>query len=294
MKHLRTLQLIADVARRGSIRGTAENLNITASALTRKIQDFEEELGTLIFERLPQGMRLNAAGELLVRHIRDQTADFERLKSQIADLSGVRRGHVAIVSSQAFVDKVLPMQIADYRERYPQVSFSVQVRDHSLGIAALTNFEADLALLVNPPPATDMQVLFASDQPFFALMRADHPLAGTSPIRLRDCSAYPIAMPDKGLAIRHMLDVAHARIRAEHNISIESGSLEFLRNYILRERAITFQILRGDPDDRTCARPIDPRDIPSIQIVLGQLRSRTLSVAAAKFADQLINNLSNT
>lgn len=293
MKHLRTLQLIADVARRGSIRGTAESLNITASALTRKIQDFEEELGTPIFERLPHGMRLNAAGELLIRHILDQTADFERLKSQIADLSGVRRGHVAIVGSQAFVDSVLPEQIADYRARYPQVSFSVQVRDHSLGIAALTNFEADLALLVNPPPATDMNILFASDQPFYALMRADHPLAGSSPIRIRDCAAYPIAMPDRSLAIRHMLDVAYARIRVSRHISIESGSLEFLRNYVLRENAITFQIMRGDVDIRACARPIDPRDIPSIQIVLGQLRSRTLSVAAAKFADQLSNNLAN-
>ena len=40
MKHLRTLQLISDVAKRGSIRGTAEHLNITASALTRKSSGF--------------------------------------------------------------------------------------------------------------------------------------------------------------------------------------------------------------------------------------------------------------
>jgi DNA-binding transcriptional LysR family regulator len=294
MKHLRTLQLIADVAKRGSIRGTAEHLNITASALTRKVQDFEEELGTPIFERLPQGMRLNAAGELLVRHIRDQNANFERLKSQIADLSGVRRGHVAIACSQAFVDSVLPDEIADYRSRFSQVSFSVQVRDHSLGIAALANFEADLALLVNPPPTNDMHVLFAADQPFLALMRADHPLAASETVRLRECLEFPVAMPDHSLAIRHMLDVAYARVRAPGNIMIESGSLEFLRNYVLREQAITFQILPGIPvsDPRFSARPIDTRDIPPIKIFLGQLKSRTLSVAAAKFADQLVTSLS--
>lgn len=138
-----------------------------------------------------------------------------------------------------------------------------------------------------------MQVLFAADQPLFALMRTDHPLAGSASVRLRDCFAFPVAMPDQGLAIRHMLDVAYARIRGSRNVVIESGSLEFLRNYVVREYAITFQILRGIPDSdaRLCARPIDPRDIPSIQVVLGQLRSRTLSVAAAKFADQLTNQL---
>ncbi len=40
MKHLKTLQCISDVASSGSIRKSAEQLAITPSALTRKIQDF--------------------------------------------------------------------------------------------------------------------------------------------------------------------------------------------------------------------------------------------------------------
>ena len=105
MKHLRTVTYVAEVARAGSIRRAAERLNLTPSALTRQIQDLEYELGTPIFERLPQGMRLNAAGELFARHIRDQAADLDRVRSQIADLSGVRRGHVALACSQAFVTR---------------------------------------------------------------------------------------------------------------------------------------------------------------------------------------------
>ena len=99
MKHLRSLTAVAEVARSGSIRRAAERLNITPSALTRQIQDIEYELGTPIFERLAQGMRLNAAGELLARHIRDQAADLDSVRSQIADLSCVRRGQVALACS---------------------------------------------------------------------------------------------------------------------------------------------------------------------------------------------------
>ena len=50
-----------------------------------------------------QGMRLNATGELLLHHIRVQKSDLARLKSQIADLSGMRRGHVSIACSQALI-----------------------------------------------------------------------------------------------------------------------------------------------------------------------------------------------
>lgn len=293
MRHLKLFQYISEVARRGSIRGAAEHLNITPSALTRKIQDFEDEFGTMVFERLPQGMRLNAAGELLIRHIRDQSSDFDRLKSQIADLSGVRRGHVSVACSQAFVDNVLPEEIAAYRSQFPQVTFTVVVRDHVLGAAALSSFEADLALLLNPPPVADMRILLATEQPLCALFRADHPLARPGTIRLRECFAFPVAMPDHTLAIRHLLDVARSRRQIAADTQIESGSLEFLRNFVMREQAVTFQILSGIPQEggRIYARPIDMRDLAPIQIVLGQLRGRVLSVAAAKFADQLSNHL---
>jgi len=293
VRYQRILLYIAEVARRSSIRGAAEHLNITPSALTRQIQDFEDELGTPVFERLPHGMRLNSAGELLIRHIRDQKADFERLRSQIADLSGVRLGHVSVACSQAFVDNVLPDEIAAYRAKFPKVTFSIVVRDHILGATALSTFEADLALLLNPPPVADMRILLSTDQPLCAVFRADHPLATPGSVRLRDCFAYPTALPDQTLAIRHALDLAIARRQINTNTQIESGSLEFLRNYVMREQAVTFHALSAVPreDRRIYARPIDPRDMTPILVVLGHLRGRALSVAAAKFADQLSQHL---
>ena len=293
VKHLRTLVSIADVAKTGSIRRSAERLNITPSALTRKIQDFEQELGTPLFERLPQGMRLNAAGELVIRHLRGQLSDFERVRSQIADLSGVRRGHVAVACSQAFAHQLLPEEIEAYRSRHPLVSFTLQVRDHADAVAALIAFEADLALVVQPPPAPELDVLLSYHLPLCAVMSADHPLAGVGAVRLRDCLAYPIAMPDRSLAIRHLLDTAIARASLPVSVALESGSLEFLCNYARREHVISFQILGGIPNHGSglIARDIHRRDLDPAQVILGQLRGRSLSVAAAKFVDQIWNSL---
>jgi DNA-binding transcriptional LysR family regulator len=292
MKHLKTLEYIAGVGRTGSIRKAAEALNITPSALTRKIQDFEQELGQPIFERLPQGMRLNAAGELVLRNIQTQFSDFERLRSQLADLSGVRRGHVTVACSQGFADHILPREVEIYRAQFPLVSFFVQVRDHLPGVEALASFEADLALLIEPPPAPDMDMLFTGHVPLCALMRNDHHLAGKGPVRLRDCLRHPIGMPDHSLAIRYPLDVALARIRETPNVAVETNSLELMRNYTLRENIISFQVSIGVPAlPELCIRPLDPRDMPAIRIVLGQLRGRTLPIASAKFADQLARSL---
>lgn len=293
MRHLQIYRYIAEVARQGSIRKAADQLHITPSALTRKIQDFEEELGTLIFERLPQGMRLNAAGELLLRHIRDQGADFERLRTELADLAGVRRGHISLACAQAFIDSVLPDEIAAYRTHFPQVSFSVEVRDNLLGIRALANYEADLALLIDPPPSADMSELLVKKQPLCAVVSKSHPLAQMDSVRLRDCCRFPVAMPSRALAIRGLLDRAIYRRQIQAQIAVESDSLEFLRSFVVREPAVTFQPQSGVPrsDKRIVARPISTRDLDHIRVVLGQLRGRTLSIAAEKFAEQLSSRL---
>ena len=72
MRHLLPLQYIDAVARAGSIRKAAETLAITSTALNRRILTMEEDLGVQIFERFPRGVRLSAAGLILIHHIRTQ------------------------------------------------------------------------------------------------------------------------------------------------------------------------------------------------------------------------------
>ncbi len=281
MKHLQTLTCIVDVAQSGSVRKTAERLNLTPSAVTRKIQDFERELGAPLFERTTQGMRLNAAGELFVPHARSQAADLDRVRAAIADLSGLRRGHVALVCSQAFIGDVMPDEIGKFRARYPDISFAVQARDHAQAAAALLACDAELALTLQPPPLPELQVLAMCGQPVCAVMDNKHPLAGTGPLRLRECLGYPVAMPDRSLSVRHLLDGAILRSGVEVNCVVESGSIDFLRSYVRREGVLSFQISIGIPAEPggLVVREIDGCDLAPLQVVLTQLRGRTLSTA---------------
>lgn len=75
MRHLVTCGSVDEVAKAASIRGTAETLNITPSALNRRILALEEEPGVPIFERLPHGVRVSTAGEALIHHVGSQMSD---------------------------------------------------------------------------------------------------------------------------------------------------------------------------------------------------------------------------
>jgi DNA-binding transcriptional LysR family regulator len=291
MRHLDALNFIDVISKAGSIRSAAESLAITSTALNRRLLALEEELGAPIFERLARGVRLSPAGELLVQHIRSQGADMDRVRSQIADLSGERRGHVRIACSQALLPYFMPAQINAYRAAHPRVTFAVNLRDRFRAERALVDHEADLALVFEPVRLSDVQVICTVRQPVHAVMGRDHPLAAKARLRLSDLAAWPLGMPSEQFGVRYLLDIAMRRGQARLVPDIESDSFEFLRCYPGPEHMLTFQIPIGlppaDADADIVSRPVDSRDIPPGLLYLAQLRGRTLPVAAANFARQL-------
>lgn len=293
MRHHALMRSIDAVARAGSIRKAADALAITHTALNRRILAFEAELGAPVFERMPRGVRLSPAGELVVHHFRAQVADMARVRSQIADLSGERRGHVSIVSSQALLPDFLPRQIAAYRAQHPAVTFEVTRGDREVAEAALIDLSADIALVFEPARLAEVQTRMTAPQVVMAVMAEDHPLAReTGPIRLRECLAWPIAAPTDAYGVRRILDAALARSSMRLTPAVTSNSFEFLRAHALAEGVITFQIPIGLPEGGLWAqRPLDARDAPPGLLHLCQRRQRTLPVAAARFAEQLARAL---
>ena len=288
MRYMTTIRYIDAVARAGSIRRAAEVLAITSTALNRRILAIEEDLGAPIFERLPRGVRLNSAGEIFIHHIRNQISDMERVRAQIADLTGERRGHVAIACSQALLPYFLPEQINLYRGEHPGVTFGVHLRDRAAAEQALVDHTADLAIVFEPVRMAEFQTLLRVRQQLHAVFASDHPLAGAASVRLRECLEFPVAMPTIPYGVRHLLEVALQGSTLEARPAIESDSFEFLRSYAGADGMVSFQIPIGLPAPADGASfvsaPIDPRDVPLGILYMGQLRNRALPIAAAKFA----------
>jgi DNA-binding transcriptional LysR family regulator len=291
VRHLESLRLIEAAARAGSIRKAADDMNITASALVRRINRFEAEFGCEVFERLPSGVRLNPAGELVLHHYRATLSDLARVRGQVADLGGERRGHVSIACSQALLPWFLPRQIAQYRSQHPGVTFTVNVRDRARAEQELATYSSDLALVFEPVYLVDFQVIATIPQRVSAVMRADHPLARDPELRLRDCLDAPHIAPSSSYGVRHLLDFAARKGSRRVAPVVETESFELIRHYVIHEQVIGFQIPIGlsglEDDPRLVLRPISERDLPPGSLILGQMRGRTLPVASARFAMQL-------
>lgn len=289
------MQYLDAVARVGSIRKAAEDLAITSSALNRRILALEEDLGVPIFDRIANGVRLNAAGELYVYHVRAQLADMERVKSQIHDLQGIRRGHVSIAASQALMPFILPTQINKYRAEHPKITFNIRVCTRYSAITELQSFNADIAVVFEPDITPDFEVIHRVPQQVYAQFRQDHPISKTKDIRLRDCLQWPLALPTKNNGIRHVLDRSAMTLSAQADVAIESDNTYLLQRVVESSDLVSFSFAAGlpgsDQNKMLAHRSISSMDVEPGVLCVGQLRGRHLSVAAAKFLQQLASDL---
>ena len=296
MRHLTHLRYIDVVAREKSIRKASEKLNITSTALNRRILALEEEVGTPLFERLPSGVRLNTAGELFIQHIRSQMTDLSRVLSQISDLSGVRRGHVIVSGGPEILSSFLPGQIAKYRQDFQAVQFDVLRQTPEQSLTALMNFETDMAFIFDSVLPSDLDIVASVSQPLFALVHADHPLAEQQILKLQDCLAWPIISPLSEGGLKTMLEVGRLRTAANLQTVIKTDEPNFISDYIRNENAVGFGIPLSFEENTQIVTglksiAIDERDVPPGIVHLVQRKGRVLSVAAAKFIDQIVQAL---
>lgn len=289
MRLLNTLRYVEIISQEGSIRRAAEKLAITSTALNRRVLALEDELGYPIFERLPSGVRLNTAGELFVDFVRRQFSDFERVKSQIADLAGVRRGHITISATPEALEQFLPEQIARYRNQHPQVTFDVMRHYASEAEDALTRLDADIAVTFEPVRSLQFKEIATARQRVHVLMAPDHPLAGKSSLRMRDLVEWKVLLPSEMTGLRQMLEPVLLANPLPLTVIGKTDSYGFIRQYLMHEEAVSFQIPIGfEPSQSLRAIPLDSRDLRDGVLHIGQLKNRVLPVASAKFMNELV------
>jgi DNA-binding transcriptional LysR family regulator len=277
------------VAHHGSIRKAAAALHIVSSALNRRILDLEEELGSPLFERIPRGVRPTAAGELFLAYVRRSIRELEHVGAQIEGLRRLLRGRVRLAVAESVTGHMLPTAIARFQAQHPNVAFHVWI-DGPKGIGdALATDAADLILTHDALDRPHVSVIASVHQPLCALVAPGHPLAGRTNMGLRDCLAYPIAMPDTTLAARALIDRALMRASFKLEPALVSNSVELTKTFARQNQAVCFQFrIAGRPDPSgMIAIPLTDPGFAEATLSLAARRHRVLPVASAAFASWL-------
>ncbi len=287
----RLLTYVDAVARHGSIRKAADALNVASSALNRQILDLETDLGAALFERLPRGVRLTAAGEVFLAYARQAISELKAVELQVEQLRGLVRGQVGIAAVELVAGELLPSAITKFQVKHPNVRFNVRIGAPEELVSALIADQVDLILTHHPPPRKHVAIAVAAQQALCALMVHDHPLAKRNELHLRDCLAYPLALGDATLAGRGLIEQVLAQASFDLDPRLVSDSVETMKAFARMNRGVCFQFRTPGkavipPGDMIALPLIDP-PLLHARLFLATRRGRVLPIAAATFVEVL-------
>lgn len=174
------------VAKTGSLRKAADQLFISVSAVHRQISLAEEELGIELFERLPTGLKLTLAGELLYADILKWQKEFQQTRIRFDEIQGLNRGSIEFGLIAALSDGFIMQSVKHMYTQYPWINLNIQVGDSDLIAKKIMQTELDFGLILNPKSHHQLEVLDFLELPLGFVMSKKHPLAEQQKIYFSD------------------------------------------------------------------------------------------------------------
>lgn len=238
------LRCFLAVAQAGSMREAALRLRLAQSAISRRIQQLEEDLGVQLLERGARGVALTPAGEILLHHGREATQLTERLRADLDALRGVRRGHVVVRLVESFAASGLSSALASFRAAYPAVTLDISVVGSEAILAALRDRTCHLGIAFNPATDPEVEVLASAAEPLAVMVAPNHALAGAASLSLADLSGLPVVAPSYLGSSRGLFDTACRAARAQIKPVLETNSPHVAAAFLADGRGVAVMVPR--------------------------------------------------
>lgn len=296
----RHLRHAIGLASHGNYARAAEALHLTQPALSRSIQNLEEELGVQLFDRSRRGVEPTEFGLLLLRHAQSMELIARDLERDINLAKGLEIGTLAIGAGPWGAASIIGVPVGLLSQSHPRLRTRVLIAPWQELPARLRAREIDLVIsdVSEIQGQEDLEVTPLMPHPTFVVCRPDHPLTTRQSLAAADIFAFPLAgphIPQHAIdqLLSHLPKASRASARSNGLLSITCDSSSVLKAILVNSNAVSVM------SPFMCIKELQSGELAMIQqLDLGlagrfgvtRLRERTLSAPAAAFLDILLTH----
>ena len=185
---LRHLRYFVAIGEEENYRRAAQRLNVAQTALSTQIQDLEAELGFKLFDRLPRGVKLSAAGRLFLEDARRILQQVSEAAARAARVARGQSGTLRVgFTENASWRGIVPDSFRRFRERQPDAELQLTPATSLEQIEALRSGRLDAGFVFNMPKTdAELDHLPVAMQHVELAVPKGHALARMKNVRLRD------------------------------------------------------------------------------------------------------------
>jgi DNA-binding transcriptional LysR family regulator len=238
---LRQLRYLVALADEAHFTRAAERMHIAQPALSQQIRRLEDEVGLALVDRSTRRVALTEAGALLVDRARRVLGEVDAARAELADLAGVRAGHLVIGAMQSLGPFDLSILLAAFHATYPAVELTVQEEVSDALLAMVRADAVDLAFvsLAERVDQDGLETHRLLTEPLVVLLPARHRLAARKRVRMAELAGERFIAFREGAGLRRILTVAAHDAGFDAQIAFETNEVERARALASRGLGVT-------------------------------------------------------
>lgn len=291
---MKTLRLFCDVVALNSFSRAAERHRLTQPAVSQRIRQLEETLGTTLLDRSVRPFVTTPAGELLSRKGSDLVEALDSLLDEVAQLQGELQGTVRVDAIYSAGIALLHQLRQQFAEREPAVEVTFEFKRPEEVAESVRRRSCDLGIVSYPRSWREVKATHLRDELMCVACSPRHPLANRSSVHARDLASVPLtgfgADLPVGRDIRRYLRKQGVRPTFEHQVDNIDTMVSLLVESdgvaILPERTVIRELEAGT----LTTLVLRPRHVRPLGIV--QPRRGRLKPAAQAFRTFLLERAS--
>jgi LysR family transcriptional regulator, low CO2-responsive transcriptional regulator len=283
---LRQLRIFASVARHLNFARAAEELGLTAPAVSMQIKELETETGLLLFDRSKRHVSLTTAGEYVLASTQRVLAAMRDAEDTVARFRGLKTGvlDVAMVSTAKYF---LPRLLTRFRDDHPGIDIRLQAADNREGIVKLLQqASVELAIMGRPPQGWRTRAEPFAMHPHVLVTAVDHPFAQAEKVPACALMNEGFIVREPGSGTRAALDEYMHAHQMTPRVVMQMSSNEAIKQAVMAGMGISLLSLHTvglELEHRVIAAP-ETEGLPVMRRwhVVNNL-AKTLSPAAEAF-----------
>ncbi|MCX4026871.1 LysR family transcriptional regulator [Endozoicomonas sp. SM1973] len=181
----RHVEIFIAIMRAGSLTEAARQLHISQPAVTKSLQHAEQRLGYPLFQRLGGRLQPTPEAKALFKAAQDVEHSLQRLNQLGLRMAALEHGMLEIMAPPALAQELLPIQISQFQQNYPQLQIQLNVQQNADIANHIAQGEAELGIVHFPTDAPELAMESLGNSSIVALIRQEHPLA-SSDVLTRD------------------------------------------------------------------------------------------------------------
>lgn len=187
-----TLRIFLTVIDTGSIRSASESLNLSPSAISRRLAELEENFGQPFFSRHSRGVEISDAGHVMAAKAREIFAAIDSAHSELRRLSSGEAGSLLLSANGSSFVNGLAEDMKLFSDRFPYIGIELFEQISPSIVASVVSGKTELGLISKtfrlPPEIVCTR--YCTDRLVLAVPKG-HDLAGLPAVRLSDMLSYP-------------------------------------------------------------------------------------------------------